>query len=254
MPGFPNQTADTVAELVALHRVESAWLHLLEFQTEPDPEMFGRLLCELGKFWLEHRPNGLPSSRYQLVASVVNLTGTTQSLPASLAFEFPIDKLGLSLAVKERHLATKDAGVTLEKIATGTTTMSILAFVPLMTGGGEASIIQRWLELAGAVPDRRRRNELGQLALVVAELKAWFGKWQKALEGWDMRESTVIQGWIDQGKLQTLRQTLGSLLKKRFGKVPAKVLRRIEAATDSDKLEKAVVDIFDIARPEDLTL
>ena len=254
MPGFPNQTADTVAELVALHRVESAWLHLLEFQTEPDPEMFGRLLCELGKFWLEHRPNGLPSSRYQLVASVVNLTGTTQSLPASLAFEFPIDKLGLSLAVKERHLATEDAGVTLEKIATGTTTMSILAFVPLMTGGGEASIIQRWLEVAATEPDHRKRNDLGVLTRTMAELKPWLGEWQKALKEWNMRESTFIQGWIDQGKLQTLRQTLGSLLKKRFGKVPAKVRRRTDAATDPITLEKAVVEILDVARPEDLTL
>jgi hypothetical protein len=262
MPGLANQTADTVAELVALHRVESPWLHLLEFQTEPDPEMFGRLLCQLGNSWLEHRPDALPSSRYQLVAAVVNLTGTTKSLPASLAFEFPLEKLGLSLAVKERHLATEGGGATLEGIASGKTAKSILAFVPLMTGGGEEGIIQRWLEIAGAVPDHRRRDELGTLALVMAELKPWFGEWKQALKEWNMRESTVIQGWIDQGiekgteqgKLQTLRQTLRALLKKRFGKVPAKVVRRIEAATDPDKLEKAFLQGFDVTRPEELTL
>ena len=258
LPGFPNQTADTVAELFALHRVESAWLHLLEFQTEPDPEMFGRLLTQLGKFWLEHRPDALPGSRYQLVAAVVNLTGTEKSLPASSTFTFPIEDLGLALAAKEKHLATENASATLEAIATGGTAKSILAFVPLMTGGGEAGIIQRWLEVAGAEPDHRRRDELGTLALVLAELKPWFGEWQMALKEWNMRESTVIQGWIDQGteqgKLQTLRQTLRVLLKKRFGKVPAKLLRRIEAATDPDKLEKAVVEILDVARPEDLPL
>jgi hypothetical protein len=135
---------------------------------------------------------------------------------------------------------------------------SILAFIPLMTGGGEEGIIQRWLEIAGAVPDHRRRDDLGILALTMAELKPWFGEWQKALKEWNMRESTVVQGYIEQGiekgRLQTLRQTLRSLLAKRFGKVPAKVVRRIGAATDPAKLEKALEDILDVARPEDLTL
>ena len=278
LPGQPNQTADTLGELTALHRVEAPWMLLLECQTEPDPKMFGRLLVQLGKFWLEHIPDGLPGSRYQLASAVVNLTGTAESLPASRDFPFPLEDVRVCLAAKEKHLATENAADTLDSIARGETAASILAFIPLMTGGGEEGIIQRWLEIAGAVPDHRRRDELGSLALTMAELKPWFGEWKKALKEWNMRESTVIQGWIDQGiekgisqgiekgreegiekgiekgRVQTLRQTLRALLTKRFGKVPAKVLRRIGAVTDPDRLEKAVVGVLDVARAEDLIL
>jgi hypothetical protein len=261
-PGETNQTADTLAELTTPGRVESPWLFLLEFQTEPDPIMFGRLLAQLGKSWIEHVPDDLPGSRYQLAAAVVNLTGTTESLPASRSFVFPVRGREVRLDLEERHLATESAGETLDAIARGAASKSILAFVPLMTGGGEEGIIRRWLEVATTEPDHRRRGDLGVLTRTMAELKPWLGEWQKALKGWNMRESTFVQGWIDlgreegkdEGKLQTLRQTLRALLKKRFGKVPAKVLRRIEAATDPDKLEKAFLQGIDIARAEDLPL
>jgi hypothetical protein len=129
-----------------------------------------------------------------------------------------------------------------------------------------------------AVPNYRLRHELCTLELVMPERKPWFGEWQKALKEWNMRESTVIQGFIDQGFvqgfnqginevineridtggyegiLQTFRRILRALVKKRFGKVPAKVLRRINSATDPAKFQKALVDILDVARPEDLTL
>jgi hypothetical protein len=266
MPGMANQTADTVGELFALHNVEPPWLLLLEFQTETDPEMFGRLLEQLGKFWREHRPDALPGSRYQLVAAVVNLTGTLESLPASRQFTFPIRKRGLGLAVEERHLATESAADTLDAIARAETAKSILSFIPLMTGGGEEGIIQRWLEIAGAVPDHRRRGELGSLALTMADLKPWCAEWQKALKEWNMRESTFVQGWInvgigegrdkgrDEGRLLALRHTLRTLLTKRFGPVSADVLTRIEATTDPETLDRAFNLAFDIASPEDLPL
>ena len=266
MPGLPNQTADTVAELFALHKIQPPWLLLLEFQTEPDPEMFGRLLEQLGKSWREHRPDDLPGSRYQLVAAVVNLTGTAESLPASRQFTFPLDDMGLSLVVKERYLATESAAATLDAIARGDTAMSILAFIPLMTGGGDAGIIKRWLEIAGAEPNHRRRGDLGSLALTMAELKPWFGEWQKALKEWNMRESTVINAWIDEGRakgidegkdkgrVETLQQTLRILLTKRFGPVSVEVLRRIDATTDPAKLDRAFTLAFDVVRPEDLAL
>ena len=76
--------------------------------------MFGRLLGELGKFGREHRPDDLRGSRYQLVAAVVNLTGTKESTPASASFAFPIEGLGLRLAVKEVYLAAESAEATLD--------------------------------------------------------------------------------------------------------------------------------------------
>ena len=255
MPGLANQTADTVAELHALREVGPPWLLLLEFQTEPDPDMFGRLLGQLGKFWREQWPDELPGSRYQLVAAVVNLTGTKESAPSSRAYEFPLGGLGLKLTAEERHLATESAAATLEAIARGETAKSLLSFVPLMTGGGEPGIIERWLEIAGAVPDHRRRSELGTLSLTI-DLKPWCDEWRKALREWNMRESTFVQGWIDEGiekgRILALQQMLRTQLAKRFGSVPPEVVRRIEATTDLGTLDRAVEKILDIARAEDL--
>jgi hypothetical protein len=260
MPGMTNQTADTVGELFALHRIEPPWLMLLEFQTEPDPEMFGRLLEQLGKAWREHRPDTLPGSRYQLVAAVVNLTGTMESIPASREFTFPIDNVGLRLAVKERHLATESADATLDAIARGEAAKSILAFIPLMTGGGEPGIIQRWLEIAGAEPEHRRRSELGTLALTMAELKPWYGVWQKALKEWNMRESTFINGWIDigkkagrdEGKVENLRENIRTVLTTRFEAVSDELLRRIDEATDLGQLDRVFKEALTAKSPEEL--
>ena len=258
MPNQPNQTADTVGELIALHVIEPPWLMLLEFQTEPDPEMFGRLLEQLGKFWREHRPDALPGSRYQLVAAVVNLTGTLESLPASRQFTFPLRNCSLGLAAEERHLATESAATTLDAIASGETAKSILALIPLMTGGGEPGIIQRWLDIANTEPDHRKRDGLGHLALAMAELKPWFGEWQKALKEWTMRESTVIQGWIDRGidrgRIEQARRTLNNLLVKRFGAVSPAIIQRIDATTDLTILEQATQVVFDVASLDALPL
>src|SRR5262245_24974487 len=78
-PGEPESIADTIAELFELARAAAPWLYLVERQTEPDPDMFGRLLVELGQLWQKHRPDPNPGSRYQLAASVINLTGTRTS-------------------------------------------------------------------------------------------------------------------------------------------------------------------------------
>jgi hypothetical protein len=69
-----------------------------------------------------------------------------------------------------------------------------------------------------------------------------------------MRESNFVKGWIDEGRVKSLRQALRTLLTKRFGPVSADVLARIEATTDPDTLDRAVDQILDIARPEDLPL
>ena len=252
MPGQPNQTADTVGELFALYVPQPPWLLLVEFQTEPDPEMFGRLLEQLGKFWREHRPDDLPGSRYQLVAAVVNLTGTLESLPASQQFVFPLDNVGLGLAAKEIHLATQSATATLDAIGKGMTTKSILAFIPLMTGGGEEGIIQRWLGIAGAEPNHRRRGDLGSLALTMAELKPWFGKWQVALKEWNMRESTVINGWIDEGRVAALRENIRTILTTRFGAVSADLVRLIDQSTDLRQLDRAFMQALTVKSQEDL--
>jgi hypothetical protein len=118
-PGEPERIADTIAELFELV-CAAPRLYLIEWQTEPDPDMFGRLLVELGQLWQKHRPDSLPGSRYQLAASVINLTGTRTSLPASREFALPgPDGTACILRMRERYLAEEPAAEALERIAAG---------------------------------------------------------------------------------------------------------------------------------------
>jgi hypothetical protein len=71
-PGHPERTCDTVAEV--LDESTCLWAFVLEFQTKPDAQMFGRLLEYLGRLWRELRPNG-EEKPYHVAAAVVNLTG-----------------------------------------------------------------------------------------------------------------------------------------------------------------------------------
>ena len=73
-----------------------------------------------------------------------------------------------------------------------------------------------------------------------------------------MRESTVIQGWIDRGidrgKIETLRDNLRTTLTVRFGTVSPEILRRIDESTDFVHLDRAFKQALVVARPEDLPL
>ena len=54
-PGDPERTCDTVAWLGQPGQ-EGPWAVPIEFNLEPDPAMFGRMLVYLGQLWLEQRP------------------------------------------------------------------------------------------------------------------------------------------------------------------------------------------------------
>ena len=81
-----------------------------------------------------------------------------------------------------------------------------------------------------------------------------------------MRESTVINAWIDEGRdegidegrdegrIQQAKGMLRTLLTKRFTVIPTNVLQRIDAVKDADVLDRAFVQAFDVARPEDLPI
>ncbi len=166
--------------------------------------------------------------------------------------------------MQERYLAEESAFHTLQAIESGEVSPSLLAFIPLMKNDGEEGILQRWLSLAARQSSAKRREDVGTVALVLAELKPWFGVWQDALKEWNMRESTVIQGWINQGKdeglkeglkegrLAQARQTLHRLVSKRFGAVSDEVARRIEQMTDVEQLEQAIERVFEVASVEEL--
>ncbi|MGL4552483.1 MAG: hypothetical protein ACRC33_15020 [Gemmataceae bacterium] len=291
-PGQADQTADRVALLRELVAVVPPWLLLLEFQTEPDPAMFGRLLRELGRLWDDHRPDDTPSSRYQVAAAVVNLTGTSRSVPASRSHALPVPgRYGLTLTVCERYLGEESAAEALDGVAAGAVTRGVLPLIPLMLGGGEAGTMERWKELAGREPESRRRGELGMLTLVMAELGGAVDEWKRALEGWNVRESKVWREFQEMAKAEA-RAEIAAIMReegkaegreegkaegreegkaegreegraaalrqtlqtvlKRFHPLPPEFAARLDAIADPDRLLRLVDQALDVARLEDL--
>jgi hypothetical protein len=254
-PGGREPTADTVAELHGLHEPGPPWLFPVEYQTEPDATMFGRLLVQLGEAWQHLRPDPEPGSRYQLGAAVVNLTGTRQSAPASRLYRLPgPDGLVCGGQFRERYLAEESAEQALGLIEAKQMSRVLLVFVPLMQGGGEDGTITRWLGAAGQEEDARLRAEYASLALVMATLTDGSPAWKQALKEWNMRESEIVKEWKREERIETLRQTLRDLLQDRFGTLPEEWQARIEAVSDPDGLRQAVRQAPKVARLEDLSL
>jgi hypothetical protein len=148
--------------------------------------------------------------------------------------------------VAERDLAGYSAATVLDGIASGRVGRSVLVWIPLMTGGGEVAIIARWLELAGAEPDGRRRSVYGGLALVFAEAAGCQQAWRQGLRGWNVRESQVVNEWIREGEVMGAARgkaegeaaALLRVLRARFGAVPDELAGRILQAADLPQLER----------------
>lgn len=264
-PGEPDRVCDTVAGLVE-HADPAAWWALpIEFQSRPDPELFGRLLEYLARLWRELRPLGLPASRYKIVAAVVNLTGVGQT---SRDMTLAATGARTCLQVVERNLAEEDAAATLTEIAAGRWARCLLPWIPLMRGGAEAAIMGQWKQLAQAEPDDRRRADYGGLALVFAELAARRPAWKQALEGWNVEQSQQVLEWQAEaekrgivkgeakgkaegkaeGKVEGEAKALLRLLERRFSMlVPADLATTIQATRDIAQLDRWFDAAIDVA-------
>ena len=159
-------------------------------------------------------------------------------------------------------LVTLDAAATLQAIAAGTVSRCLLPWIVLMQGGGDPSIIAQWKQIAQAEPDPRLRGDYGGLALIYAELTTGQDDWDKALEDWNVIESTHVLEWMNQGKaeglkegrLEALREVLRVHLEDRFGPVPEELARRIAATTDVERLRAAVRQVVHIQQRDELQL
>ncbi len=236
-PGNPDRTGDTVARLREPAEPERWWAVPIEFQSEPDSEMFGRLLIYEGMIWLELRPSDERGARYAVVSAVVNLAGRGQSggdmaLAGGRTCLLPI----------ERNLCDEDAATILAEIAAGTTARCLLPWIPLMQGGGEASIMERWKELALAEPDEKRRGEYAGLALVFADAADCKPAWKEALKGWNMKQSPQVLEWMaegrNEGRIEGKRQAILRLLGRRLSaSAPTELTARIQATTNEETLD-----------------
>src|SRR5262245_1663183 len=165
-PEEPESFCDLVAEVEHSAEPWVLWALSVEFMLQPRSELFNRLLIYLGQLREEQLPPGARGDRYQVGAIVVNLTGGGRT---SREMRLGDTRIVTSLQVEERNLSAEDAAATLEAIAGGATTPVLLPFIPLMKGGDEPGIIQRWMEVASAEPDARRRGTYGAFALIFAE-------------------------------------------------------------------------------------
>jgi hypothetical protein len=232
-------TGDLIARLNALHQVGPPWMFPVEFQTTPDPKMFGRLQTQIGQWWTDLQPDDLPDSRYPVGAAVVNLTGTSASAPASRLYRFPTpDKLLWGGKVKERYLAEESADETLGRMERDELSPCPLPFVVLMKGGGESGIMSRWIAVAKRVLNTRLRADLGSMALTLAALKEWYEEWKVALKEWNMQESQYVLELQQATAVNTKIDALRRVLEARIGVLPPDLLRQIEAIKDLNRLDQ----------------
>lgn len=261
-PGDPDRTGDTVAHLENAAEHGVPWAVAVEFQTVPDPEMFGRLLGYLSGLWHALRPDDERGSRFHVGAAVVNLTGTGA---ASRDLRWPGTGLVTHLGVVERNLERESAEELLAGIEAGRWSRCLLPWVPLMTGGGDPGIIDRWKLLAEGEPDRRRRAEYSGIAQLFAERAGRKDAWQAKLEGWNVEESTVVNEWIaigekrgeargrnegrvegrtegrvegrTEGRVEGQQTSLLGMLVRKYGTVPEDVVAVVRGTTDADRLQ-----------------
>ena len=194
-PGEADRTCDTVAELQVSSDPRRRWAIVIEFQSEPETAMLGRLLDYQGRLYNERKGNHL------VAAALVNLTGP--ALPDTLDMRLPgAEGFGLWSRVVLKTMREEDAAATLAGIAEKKLARCVLPWIPLMRGAEESSIIREWKRLARMETNSRLRSQYAVLALVFAELANRLNQWKGELEGWNMRESQVVSEWRAEGRKQ----------------------------------------------------
>lgn len=240
LPGGPDRTDDLVA---VLRRTEGPDVlpvfQIVEIEAEPNTLIFPRL----GVYgWL-------------LVAEMLAVSGTAPHVGvAVLQLMGEVPREGLLCVVPETsmrlgvhplviNLKDDDAAATLTAIEAGRFGQCILPWVALMKGGGDPALIEEWKRIAMTEPDVGKRVVYRDRALVFAELARRLVNWQNALRGWQMRESQVIKGWMDEGKqigvVETQRAFLLETLRARFQDPLSETVRvAIDGTNDPATLER----------------
>jgi hypothetical protein len=236
VPGAPDRTCDTVAELAQDSAGGPRWALLVEFQTEPEAEVLDRALEYAVRLRRALRFGTDQRGVYQVVAAVVGLTGPPQADRLDMALP-GMDAPAHRFHAAVRTLRDEDAAATLERIASGTTARCLRCWISLMRGGTEPGIMERWKEIARDEPEGRLRADYAAIATLFAELTDCVPQWQKGLEGWDMRESTVVAEWMAEGIAQARRSDLLLVLEQKFATpVPPDLAVLIEAQADGEVL------------------
>ncbi|HKI38298.1 MAG TPA: hypothetical protein VKA46_40995 [Gemmataceae bacterium] len=241
LPGGPDRTDDLVAVLRRTDAPGQVVYMIVEVESEPERH----LLQRLGIYGLllsrEVSPPPGPEDEPPVGCVLINLTGERPE--GGLALAVAGTPLGLGVKPLVMNLCREEARQTLTDIAASHVGLSILPWVPLMAGGGEPALIEEWKQVALREPDAGRRATYRDMALVFAELTRELINWQRGLEGWEMKESQYIKGWLNQGKVQGVvergRSDLLKLLRaKLHDPVPEEVRLAIEGTNDPGTLDR----------------
>jgi hypothetical protein len=266
-PGEPDRVCDTVAEFLPMDSIGPRWLVDTEVQAEPHSDMLERLGEYAYRLRRDLRYGKGKKGKYKVLSVLLNLTGAAQRDELDMTVS-ELMGAGTRLRVVLRTLRNESATATLARIERQELERPILPWIPLMQGAGEAGIIEDWKRLAGQEPDNRWRSDYGALAGIFAELAGRKQIWKTSLEGWTVKQSTVVQEWIDEatkelvekakqdtlkakqeareqglqegrqeGRLEEKRQTLFDALQTRFGApLPVRLTSAISRQTDLHEL------------------
>jgi hypothetical protein len=260
-PGEPDRTSDMVAYLTNLVEHGRPWALLLEFQIVPDSEMFGRVLTHLGAIWRYVRPDTERGSRFCVSAAIINLTGRGK---CSQEMHWAEAELTTKLDVRERNLEYESADELLKGMESGQWPRSLLPLIPLMIGGDEPVIIDRWMALAEAELDTHRRGDYAAITLIFADRVGRKALWEDKIKGWNVTESAYLNEFIAkgraegeakgraEGRAEEARSLVLRLAAKRFGPAPSAVEAAIHAISDRERLARISERILDAGGWNDL--
>lgn len=215
--------------------------------------MFGRLLGYLSGLWLNRKPDAGRGSRFHVGAAVVNLTGTGAT---SQDMSWPAAGLHTGLAVAERNLEHESAAELVAGVESGRWSRCLLPWVPLMSGGENPDLVERWKAVAGAEPDRRLRGQFGAIALLFARRVGRGTVWEAKLEDWNVEESTYVNEWIAKGEARGEARGRRALIlrlgARQFGPAPAAVEALLATVADPPRLDRIADRILDATGWDDL--
>ncbi|HTU18543.1 MAG TPA: hypothetical protein VMG10_10825 [Gemmataceae bacterium] len=246
LPGEPDRRCDTVAGLEHATGQVSPEALVIEFK---DRARGMPALEQLAEYALRiHREVPVQADladRFAVGSVLVNLTGV-QAVKVLVLQASALRNAQLKFKPVIRDLETRSGCAALRGIAAGRLSRCVLAWIPLLRGGQESAIIQRWKRLAETEADERKRSDYAALALVFAEAADREEVWRRALEGWNVKPSPIVEAWRQEGRqegraegLAVLRAKLLHCLRRQLGSdLPAELRAQIENQTDLAVLDR----------------
>ena len=204
--GMPFLRCDCVAGLRSKSGTQPPWACLIEAQAQPIPHMGVWLLTYLGLLYVDLRSGPHDRDRFQMLAALLNLTDGILAtdidwMPPLRPDVIPLGRhpFGHRSRFWVRNVRQEKAELTLEGITAGEIALCILVWVPLMAGGDDPQVLERWKQVALLQNEPHLRADYVVLALVFAELADRLAAWSAALKESNVNDSRVAQQWEDKG-------------------------------------------------------